>query len=80
MGCGCNNKSTTAPATLEVQWDIKPDTYGTCHICRNYRPVTYCERCKHWFCTRCERRWIRRALGAIKQYFVGRKPNCCGPR
>jgi hypothetical protein len=52
---------------------------GTCHLCKATTRVAYCSTCDHWFCVPCWDRWFARAVAAVKQFFAGRTPDCCGP-
>jgi hypothetical protein len=55
------------------------DLIGKCHLCKETKPVSYCETCEHFFCPDCRVKWFPRGLEAIKQMVAGRTPGCCGP-
>ncbi len=59
---------------------------GVCHLCQDWKPVTWCNACRHFFCEDCKRKVFRRGFEAVMELVAivtGRlrrldRP-CCGP-
>ncbi len=56
------------------------DAIGKCHICRDTKPISYCEFCGHHFCASCRDSWFPRGLAFIKELVAGPTLGCCGPQ
>ncbi len=61
---------------------------GTCHICRQDLPITYCAACEHWLCKSCRADWRARGSAAgkalvekvlVKLWLKQVTGPCCGP-
>lgn len=55
------------------------DAIGKCHICRETKPISYCELCEHHFCAGCRAQYWHRGLAFVKELVAGPTPGCCGP-
>lgn len=55
------------------------DIQGKCHLCKEVKPILYCEMCQHWFCGVCRTNIPARGIEALKEAIRGRLLNCCGP-
>jgi len=52
---------------------------GKCHMCSRIRvDVFFCAKCGHWLCAQCSKRYIDRAIEALKILLGKVRPDCCG--